>query len=185
MPVNTVRKIISMLLFLLLGIACGAQTDSTEIKLLRYKEMFSKGLISANDYELLRKQTLGIKEMAAVVTDTVAHYDSLMFSKGEADAKDYFRTGNVFGSTLATSALATPVLGLIPAMVFTFTPPAEKNLQYPFPELGANDAYKKGYLKEARKERRASAWKAWAVGVAIDALAGAVTEIVLSTRGKK
>ena len=54
-----------MLLCLLLGIACGAQTDATEIKLLRYKEMFSKGLISANDYELLRKQTLGIKEMAS------------------------------------------------------------------------------------------------------------------------
>jgi len=46
---------------LLLPVLTFAQTDSTDIKLQHYKDLFIKGLISAQEYETLKQQTLGIK----------------------------------------------------------------------------------------------------------------------------
>ncbi len=181
------KRFLALLICGLCILAAAAQTDSAGIKLLRYKDMLNNGLITPAEYELLLKQLPGITVARTLVAgiDTGALADSLMFKKGVDDAKDYFRTGGVFGSTLAVTAVGSPVLGLIPAMIYTFIPPKEKNLIYPDSNLWTNIAYQRGYMKEARKERRASAWKAWGIGVAIDCLAGAAVEIVLSTRNKK
>ena len=175
-------KRILTLLCLLFTLAGRAQTDSTEINLQRYKDMFTKGLITSTEYETLRRQTLGIQNTQVVVKDTTTKADSVLFRKGEADARDYYRTGAFFGSTLASTVVGTPVLGLIPAIAFTLIPPKPENAPSHDPHFWSNPAYKSGYMKEARKEKRGSAWKAWGVGVAIDCLIGGIAEIVISTK---
>jgi hypothetical protein len=48
------------LLLLLLPFYIFAQTDSTQIKLQEYKDLFIKGLINAQEYEMLKAKQLGL-----------------------------------------------------------------------------------------------------------------------------
>ncbi len=72
------KKLLFLLLF---PIAVFAQTDSTEIKLQHYKDLFVKGLISTTEYDQLKQQTLGLKApqqtILAKETKTVPAVDSV------------------------------------------------------------------------------------------------------------
>ena len=54
-----------------------AQTDSTEIKLQRYKDMFVKGLINSSEYDILRRQTLGIEDKPVTQKEAIAPIDAI------------------------------------------------------------------------------------------------------------
>jgi len=77
------RKIVALLISILLTIAGFAQSDSIEIKLQRYKDMFVKGLISANEYEILRKQTLAIEDKSTVKKLSIDTLNSNSFSAAQ------------------------------------------------------------------------------------------------------
>lgn len=49
-----------LLVFVLIALFANAQTDSTDIKLQHYKDLFIKGLITSQEYEALKQQTLGL-----------------------------------------------------------------------------------------------------------------------------
>jgi hypothetical protein len=55
------KTLLAVLLLLISSIGY-SQTDSTSIKLEQYKEMFSKGLITATEYEALKGKLLGLPE---------------------------------------------------------------------------------------------------------------------------
>jgi len=53
-------KPILLSIFICIAATVTAQTDSTEIKLQHYKDLFIKGLISSQEYETLKGQVLGL-----------------------------------------------------------------------------------------------------------------------------
>ena len=59
---NYMRKLFLLLFTVSFCTLCFSQTDSTEIKLQKFKDMYFKGLISEQEYDKLRKKTLGIDE---------------------------------------------------------------------------------------------------------------------------
>lgn len=55
------KKILPLFICLFIVVICDAQTDSTEIKLQQYKDLFVKGLITSTEYEQLKGKLLNIQ----------------------------------------------------------------------------------------------------------------------------
>lgn len=63
-------RLLPLLLFVAVSFAALAQ-DSTEIKLLRYRDLYDKGLISTPEYEILKQKELSISKPVPAQKDTV------------------------------------------------------------------------------------------------------------------
>ncbi len=67
----------------------------------------------------------------------------------------YYRAQNTgAGWTGATAALIIPIIGLIPAVACSSTPPKDFNLNYPESDLMDNSDYASGYRYEAHRIKR-------------------------------
>lgn len=189
-----------MYVFLLSVGVCGflsshAQTDSTEIKLTHYKELFMKGLITAHEYEALKQQALGISTQpvkpAIVIQnpDSVRVADSLLAVKMHyqaiVDARAYYRPSGASAGTALTSIFAGAIpFGLIPAIICSNTQPKEDNLNYPDISLFKNPDYAKSYRIESMRIKRQNTWIAWGGGLGANIAAGVVTGIIVSLTKK-
>jgi hypothetical protein len=90
-----------------------------------------------------------------------------MLSKGEQDAfLDY--TGRNSGSvwTGVTTALFSPLVGVIPAAICASTAPSDRNLRGDR-ELMKNREYRVGYSESARKIKKRKVWSGFAYGSGI------------------
>ena len=68
--------------------------------------------------------------------------DSVMAERGKEDAKLYYKKYKTAEQwTITTTWLTSPVVSLIPAIACSTTPPKDKNLGCPHPELLNNTAY--------------------------------------------
>lgn len=173
------------------------QTDSTEIKLLQYKDLFIKGLISAQEYETMKAQLLGIEMKAAekpipsvVLKDsTQLAQDSLlrrkMYRQGIADARKYFRSPGAFAGTFFATTLGSPLLGLIPAIACSNSEPKVENLRYPDYNLYQNVDYARGYMIMSRKLKRQNVWAAWGAGFILDSFAATIGGIIAVRQSKR
>lgn len=189
------RIILTIALILSLHLAY-SQTDSTEIKLTHYKELFIKGFISAQEYETLKQHTLGLSTeqpklvvAAPVITDSMRIADSLLIRKmilqGRVDAKAYYGPGGPAAATAFTSVFfgAVPI-GLIPAIICSQTKPKEENLNYPDPVLFKNPDYANSYRMEARRIKTTHTWIGWGGGVAANILVGVVAGVIVGNKKK-
>jgi len=88
-----------------------------------------------------------------------------MYVQGKIDAVEYYK-GYVSAGTgcFFAGLLVGYLLGWIPALICSQTPPADENLNYPDPELIDNHAYKKGYVEEAFRIKRNKVWVNYAIG---------------------
>jgi len=88
-----------------------------------------------------------------------------MSRRGREDANQHYRgyRGAAAG-TFWTCVLATPLLGLIPAIGTSSHAPKAIALNSPDPELMKNEEYKKAYEKEARRKKTRAVWGAWVGG---------------------
>lgn len=97
--------------------------------------------------------------------------ENLLF-KGQEDAnKFYIGYRGAVGGTVATSLLASPLIGLIPAIACSVTPPQEQTLNYPNPDLYKNTDYRMGYTQQAKKIKNQRIWRSWTICLGVNLIA--------------
>lgn len=187
------RNIFSVIL-ILLSLTAHCQTDSTEIKLQHYKDMFMKGLITAPEYEQLKQKELGLAPMPVQIINVPQkeknpaidslHMNSVqLYNKGYVDAQDYYKKdGGVFGGTLAATLFGGPIIGLAPAIGCSASL-NEANLNAPKQDYMRDESYHNGYVARAKHMKRSAAWGAWGAATGIDILVGIVVGTVLKSKG--
>jgi molybdopterin-binding protein len=90
--------------------------------------------------------------------------------KGAQDAEKFYR-GNKCGAggVMATSLLASPLIGLIPAIACSSTPPEEINLRIPTSTTySANSTYIYAYKDQSHRIKKKKIWTTWGVSVVIN-----------------
>jgi hypothetical protein len=99
-----------------------------------------------------------------------AKIDSIqsLYFRGTDDADNSY-TAKKSGKwiVLGTSIIGTPVLGLIPAVIFSSVCPSARNLHMPDEALSHNPAYVKGYKDEAHDIKKRAVWGHYLAGSAI------------------
>lgn len=101
-----------------------------------------------------------------VKTDSLAiSHPTNMYVRGQRDASHFYTNyqGAQIG-TGVTASLAGPVMGLIPAVILSSTPPKDFNLNYPDPTLIQNHDYYIGYSTEAQRIKAKKTWKGYGIG---------------------
>ena len=101
--------------------------------------------------------------------DPEGHWDKRSMSRqGREDAKkNYRRYKPAKRATVWTTIITDPILGLIPAIACSTTPPKDHNLDYPDESLMQNEEYAKAYKKEARRMKIKKVWGGYALGSGI------------------
>ena len=106
-----------------------------------------------------------------IVSSSVSSSDDSDYATSEDGANDalrYYRAQNTgAGWTGATAALTIPIIGLIPAVACSSTPPKDFNLNYPESDLMDNSDYASGYRYEAHRIKKKKVWTGFAVGTII------------------
>ena len=93
-----------------------------------------------------------------------------LYLVGQQDADVYYPKKNTgAGGTAATVLIASPILGLIPALACSLTPPSSYNLNIPdeYPEITSDPEYLRGYIEEAHKIKRGKVWTAYSVSTLV------------------
>jgi hypothetical protein len=87
--------------------------------------------------------------------------------KGKHDAKtNYLGRNSGAGWTAVTALIATPVLGLIPAVACASSTPRERNLNFENTKLKNDHIYYNAYVKQARKTKAVSVLTGYVIGTA-------------------
>lgn len=89
-----------------------------------------------------------------------------MFTKGDADARKYYKHAGGSNGILTTSILIG-VFAVIPAIIVSSTPPRTYNLNYQNEQLWKNADYRAGYTNRAKKMKQGRVWSKFGVGVFI------------------
>ncbi len=90
------------------------------------------------------------------------------YVQGQEDAAIYYRKHKAAaGWTCATTILTNPLLGLIPAVATSLTPPAVHNLNAPSLEKLKIPEYSRGYNDFAKKKKRQKVWINFGIGTAV------------------
>lgn len=90
------------------------------------------------------------------------------YVQGEEDAAIYYRKYRAAGGwTCATTILFSPIIGLIPAVATSLTPPAIHNLNAPNLEKLKNAEYNRGYTNFAKRKKRQRVWLNFGIGTAV------------------
>ena len=104
-----------------------------------------------------------VKESNPISTSPSPSSAEDMRMKGQIDSKlNYKGRRSGAGWTSAITILTSPVLGVIPAAVFSSIEPSEKNLNFPDAELMKNYDYNQAYVKEAHKAKKKKVWISYA-----------------------
>ena len=83
--------------------------------------------------------------------------------KGTNDSKiNYIGKKSGAGSTVVTTLLFSPMVGIIPALIITSKEPNEKNLNFPDKELMKDANYERAYKEKAHKIKKKKVWISYA-----------------------
>jgi len=110
------------------------------------------------------KETFTVEPAKIFKKNSYDYTDKEMFLKGQADAKKYYQHGGGSVGVGIACFLTGGILGLIPAIAVSTTPPAVKNLNYPNDELWKNPDYKAGYIYRAHKMKQKKVWGGYVIG---------------------
>lgn len=106
--------------------------------------------------------------------------ESYYARQGREDAKDnYHSPGGAGFGTFATAFLGGPIIGLIPAIPISSTPPKDSHMNYPDRKLEENTAYKTAYRHQAHKTKAGHIWGCYAAGVILDVFAVVVVLLLM------
>lgn len=90
------------------------------------------------------------------------------YVQGQEDAATYYRRHKAAaGWTCATTILFSPLIGFIPAVATSLTPPKIYNLNAPNVEKLKIPEYSRGYNDFAKKRKRQRVWLNFGIGTAI------------------
>lgn len=93
-----------------------------------------------------------------------------LFVKGELDAMKHYRGYNGAGTGTLAVSLVSPLVGLIPAIACSSTPPKDKNLMYPDPYLMDDMLYTTSYKNRARKMKSNKVWTNWGIALGVNVI---------------
>lgn len=135
------------------------KSDSSPIYSLKKNEVF---MIKYKDgtKDVFTGET---KSITTKETDGYTNEDLLMM--GKRDAQRYYqgrKSGT--GGTIITTFLTGGILGLIPAIACSFTPPRDANLMIPKSSYSDNPVYYESYKSEAIKIKRRKVWSGYGIG---------------------
>lgn len=90
------------------------------------------------------------------------------YGKGQMDAENFYQ--NYKGASTGTliASLVSPLVGLIPAIACSTTPPKEHNLDYPSHELMQHQDYQSGYKQRSRKIKSKKVWTNWGIALGVN-----------------
>lgn len=91
-----------------------------------------------------------------------------LFIKGQVDAARYYHGYKAASGTTLAVSLLSPLVGLVPAIGCSLTPPKEKNLGYPDSDLFLNNDYKHGYIQSAKKIKSGKIWRNWGTALGVN-----------------
>lgn len=148
------------------------EISATELKYKKFENVdgpiYSMGL--KNVFMIVYEN--GTKDIfnSSKILDVDAPEDSFdSFSKGQNDARIYYKSHKAAGtSTLLTSILFSPLVGLISAVACSLTPPSEDNLSNPNYEKMKNLDYSQGYKTKAHKIKSSKVWMNWGIGFGVN-----------------
>lgn len=116
--------------------------------------------------EVLENETALIKDsLNSAIVDA-----NKLFIDGQIDAKNHYRGYTGAGTATLLVGLLSPLIGVIPAVACSSTPPQDRNLHYPNPKLMENEDYKKGYTQKAKKIKQSKVWTNWGIAFATNLL---------------
>ncbi|GAB2773268.1 hypothetical protein GCM10027275_15280 [Rhabdobacter roseus] len=94
-----------------------------------------------------------------------------LYVKGQIEAeRNYTKYKGAGTGTLLTS-LVSPLVGLIPAIACSATPPKLSNLGYPDEELFKQQEYYLGYTEKAKRIKKRKVWTNWGIGLGVNIVA--------------
>lgn len=178
-------KQILFILCLVITVGVFAQTDSTEMKLNNYKQLFINGTITSQEYETLRKKTLGIEikpqetKVVEAPIDTFGMTSKQLYTKGWNDGQENYRNGSAFAGSFFCTLFLSPIIGLAPTIVSTATKPAEDKLNYPDKNIFKNPDYNRGYMAGAKRTKTSAAWGGWGGAFALQVMTGIVVGVIV------
>ncbi len=94
-----------------------------------------------------------------------------LYQQGAADAYLYYDDYKSAGTGVLVVSLVSPLLGLVPAIGASGTPPQLKNMDTPNQQMLKEPDYVKGYQKTARKIKSGKVWKNWGIAFGVNLLA--------------
>lgn len=144
------------------------------------RRLISKSLVSGITYADGRQDTLFVMDGLSInERSPMLHLpDDTLFQLGRQDAMKYYQRyhGSATGTFLATFP-GSPLLGAIVGGSCALTPPKEKNMNFPNAALSNNPSYHEGYIKKARSIKNARIWRAFGIGVLINVILFAATNL--------
>ena len=94
-----------------------------------------------------------------------------LFMQGQKDASVYYRGFKGASTGTFVVSLLSPIVGLIPAMACSATPPKEISLTYPNVDLINKTDYTNDYKLKAKKIKQGRVWKNWGIALGINIVA--------------
>ena len=105
------------------------------------------------------------------VTNPAISTSDDLFNKGKMDAVRYYDGYKGAGTGTLIASLISPLIGLIPAIACSSTPPKEFNLNYPKPDLMKNNEYYDGYTSKSKKIKQGKVWMNWGIAFGVNLVA--------------
>ena len=104
-----------------------------------------------------------------IISTTTSNSDNgNLFLEGQLDAVKYYKGYKAAGTgTLVTSLFLSPLVGLIPAIACSSTPPDRYNLSYPDEDKMKKNEYYSGYTQKAKKIKQGKVWTNWGISYVI------------------
>ena len=90
------------------------------------------------------------------------------YEKGVRDAEIFYTHSEPSTGTFLTTLFATPLGGLVPAIICSSTSPKEINLNIPLDRKFLSDQYRLGYKEKATNIKKRKVWTAFAIAFGID-----------------
>jgi hypothetical protein len=91
-----------------------------------------------------------------------------LFIKGQIDASKYYVNYKGAGTVTLVISLLSPLVGLVPAIACSATPPRQKNLGFQRTELFQNPDYSNGFSQRAKKIKSRKVWTNWGIAFGVN-----------------
>lgn len=93
---------------------------------------------------------------------------SELFTKGRGDAIVYYQGYKGAATGTLIVSLLSPLVGLIPAVACSATPPSVYRVVTPDSRMLSNVDYTNGYLRESRRIKARRVWTNWGIGLGVN-----------------
>ncbi|HET7178432.1 MAG TPA: hypothetical protein VFI14_01845 [Chryseosolibacter sp.] len=117
---------------------------------------------------LLIRYENGTKDVFEVEPEDAITAPKDLYIRGQSDALTYYDGYKGAGTGTLITSLLSPLVGLVPAVACSSTPPREINLNYPDQELMAQPEYSRGYRQRAKKIKQGKVWTNWGIALGIN-----------------